>query len=54
MEEFKNGNGKRVCDISPDHRRVVISRKGYETQIVANPDGTLQVTNLPREPDERK
>lgn len=52
MEEFKNGNGKRVCDISTDHRQVVILRQGYETVITANPDGTLQVTNLPKEPDD--
>lgn len=52
MEEFKNGNGKRVCDISQDRKRVIISRQGYDTQITANPDGTLNVRNLPKENDD--
>lgn len=52
MEEFKNSKGKRVCDISSDKRRVIISRQGSKTQISANPDGTLRVENLPDdEPD---
>lgn len=41
IEEFRNGNGKRVCDISKDRRVIVISQKGCITQITANPDGTL-------------
>ena len=52
MKEFMNSKGKRVCDISSDQRRVIISRQGSKTQITANPDGTLRVVNLPEdEPD---
>lgn len=48
IEEFRNSNGKRVCDISKDRRVIVISQKGCITQITANPDGTLCVVNLPQ------
>ena len=47
IEEFRNSNGKRVCDISKDRRVIVISQKGCITQITANPDGTLSVVNIP-------
>lgn len=46
--EVRNGNGKRVCDISPDKRVIEISQKGFVTRITANPDGTLRVENLPQ------
>jgi len=48
IEEVRNSNGKRVCDISADKRVVVISLKGCITRITANPDGTLHIENLPQ------
>lgn len=45
IEEVRNSNGKRVCDISADKRVVVISLKGCITRITANPDGTLRIEN---------
>lgn len=48
IEEVRNSNGKRVCDISADKRVVVISQKGCVTRITANPDGTLCIENLPQ------
>ena len=47
IEEFRNITGKRVCDMSADHRTVVIEVKGCVTRITANPDGTLKIENLP-------
>ena len=47
IEEVHNSAGKRVCDISADRRTVVIERKGCVTLITANPDGTLNIENLP-------
>lgn len=47
MEEFKNSSGKRVCDISPDRKTIEIFIKGCLTRITANPDGTLNVQNIP-------
>lgn len=47
MEAFKNSSGKRVCDISADCRVVEIVQKGCLTRITANPDGTLNVQNIP-------
>lgn len=44
--EVHNSAGKRVCDISADHRTVVIERRGCITLITANPDGTLHIENL--------
>ncbi len=48
MEEIRNSDGKRVCDISADHKAVVIERKGCVTIITANPDGTLNIVNEPK------
>lgn len=45
MEEIRNSDGKRVCDISADHKTVMIERKGCVTIITANPDGTLKIVN---------
>jgi hypothetical protein len=47
MEEFRNLNGKRVCDHSKDNRIVEIHQKGCVTRITANPDGTLKIENIP-------
>ena len=47
MEEVRNLNGKRVCDMSRDHKVVEIVQKGCLTRITANPDGTLKVENVP-------
>ena len=46
MSPWKNGDGKRVCDISDDQRVVVIERKGFITRIKARPDGTLEIKNV--------
>ena len=46
LEPWKNGNDKRVCDISEDHKEIVIVSKGFITRITANPDGTLKLENI--------
>lgn len=46
MGEFRNNNGKRVCDVSEDKRIVEIRQKDCITRITANPDGTLNVENI--------
>ena len=48
MKEVRNADDKRVCDISEDRKTVVIERKGCVTRIIANPDGTLNITNEPK------
>ena len=45
--EWRNADGKRVCDISGDRRTVFINIKGCSTRITANSDGTLSIVNLP-------
>ena len=45
MEEVRNLNKKRVCDISNDKHTVVIVQGGCRTRITANPDGTLSVVH---------
>lgn len=47
MEQIHNLNGKRVCDRSEDRRVIEIVQKGCLTRITANPDGTLNIENLP-------
>lgn len=47
MVEFRNLNGKRVCDRSEDKRIVEIRQKDCITRITANPDGTLKIENVP-------
>lgn len=47
LEAWKNLAGKRVCDISEDHKVVEIVQHGYKTRITANPDGTLLIENIP-------
>ena len=47
MEEVRNLNGKRVCDMSRDRKVIEIVQKGCLTRITANPDGTLKVENVP-------
>ena len=45
MEEVRNASGKRVCDISADHKTIEIVIRGCVTRITANPDGTLNIEN---------
>ena len=47
MEPVKNLNDKRICDISKDRKVIEILQKGCLTRITANPDGTLNVENVP-------
>ena len=47
MEEVRNLNGKRICDMSPDRKVIEIIQKGCLTRITANPDGTLNIENVP-------
>ena len=49
MQIVYNAEHKRVCDISPDGRTIVIKVHGYVTLIRANPDGTLRVENMTEE-----
>jgi len=44
MNEVKNLNDKRVCDVSTDERAIEIKQKDCVTRITANPDGTLKIT----------
>jgi len=37
-----------VCDYSDDRKTVVIERKSCITRITANPDGTLNIENIPQ------
>ena len=46
MEEVRNLNGKRVCDVSQDKKIVEIVQKDCITRISANPDGTLKIENF--------
>ena len=46
MEEIKNLDGKRVCDIAHDKKAIEIGKKDCITRITANSDGTLRITNL--------
>lgn len=46
MEKWKNAAGKRICDISEDHRYIEIVQSGYVTRITANSDGTLLIENF--------
>ena len=47
MDIWKNGEEKRVCDISEDRKIIVIEHRGFVTRITANADGTLQIQNVP-------
>ncbi len=47
MEEVRNLNNKRVCDISKDRKVIEIVIKNCLTRITANPDRTLKVENIP-------
>lgn len=46
MQPVKNSEGKRVCDISNDHSKVVIKVKGSETVIRAENNSKLIIENL--------
>lgn len=43
MNEVKNLNNKRICDISNDQKVIEICLKDCLTIITANPDGTLNI-----------
>lgn len=45
MEEVRNINNKRICDISKDKKVIEICLKNCLTIITANPDGTLNITH---------
>lgn len=45
VKEVKNLDYKRVCDVSTDKRVVEILKKDCITKIVANPNGTLNITH---------
>lgn len=47
IEEVRNLNGKRVCDVSQNRRIIEIIQKDCLTRITANPDGTLKIENVP-------
>lgn len=46
MNEVRNLNNKRVCDLSSDRRVIEIRLKNCLTRITANPDGTLNVEHI--------
>lgn len=43
MQEVRNLNNKRVCDISKDLHTIIIVQGGCKTIITTSPDGTLNV-----------
>ena len=45
MNEVKNLDHKRICEISFDERVIEIQKKDCTTRITANPDGTLKITH---------
>ena len=45
MKEELNLDRKRVCDISADHKTIVIRKKDCMTIITSKPDGTLSITH---------
>lgn len=45
MEEVRNINNKRICDISKDKKVIEICLKDCLTIITGNPDGTLNITH---------
>ena len=45
MKEVRNIDNKRIFDISDDEKVIYLRVKNCETQITANPDGTLNVTH---------
>ena len=45
MKEVRNTDNKRIFDMSDDERVIYLRVKNCETQITANPDGTLKVTH---------
>jgi hypothetical protein len=45
MEEVRNINNKRICDISKDKKVIEICLKDCLTIITANLDGTLNITH---------
>jgi hypothetical protein len=45
MQEVRNINNKRICDISSDKKVIEIRLKDCLTLITANTDGTLNITH---------
>lgn len=46
MKEVQNLDCKRVCDISNDTKVIEIRKKDCVTRIIANPDGTLNISHV--------
>ena len=51
INRFNNKDGHRVCDYSDDRKTVEIARKGCITRITANPDGSLNIVNVTKQPN---
>lgn len=47
MIEFRNLDGRRVCDINGEKTMIEIVNRGCVTRITANTDGTLNIENVP-------
>lgn len=45
MTPFKNSDGKRICDISDDQKKVVIKNKNCTTTIKAEGNAKLIIEN---------
>lgn len=45
MCEVKNANGKLVCCVDEQSRKVEIIQKGYKTILQFNVDGTVTIIN---------
>ena len=46
MVEVRNLNGKRVCDISNDHKVIKKKKKDCITRITATKNNTLHIENI--------
>jgi len=43
IDEVRNQNKKRICDISKDRRLIIINIGNCPVRITANADGTLNI-----------
>jgi len=43
IDEVRNTNKKRICDVSRDRRLIVINIGGCPVRITANADGTFNI-----------
>ena len=46
MKMIKNKDGKTICAIDPKKKVVVIVKKGVETHIQFNDDGTYEIKDI--------